>query len=203
MANRLILLRHARIEPGAGRRLLGSTDLPLDEVGQAQARSVACRVARLGPQRCYASPMQRCRQTVAAAAPGMHVQFDDDLREIDFGRWETCRFDDVAASDPQFVDRWAAFAPDFAFPGGESVAGFLQRVHAAAERLVRDDADTVLAVTHGGVIRTMICRLLGLEPRQYVLFHVDYAGLAVIDLFDGKGVLAGLENLDPQEVLRG
>ena len=51
----------------------------------------------------------------------------------------------------------------------------------------------MLAVTHGGVIRTMICHLLGLEPQQYVVFEVPYAALVVIDLFDGKGVLAALE----------
>ena len=48
----------------------------------------------------------------------------------------------------------------------------------------------MLAVTHGGVIRAMICHLLGLEPRHYVLFEVDYAAAVVIDLFDGRGVLA-------------
>ena len=39
----------------------------------------------------------------------------------------------------------------------------------------------------------MICHLLGLEPRHYVAFDVPYCGLAVIDLLDGKGVLAALE----------
>ena len=48
----------------------------------------------------------------------------------------------------------------------------------------------MLAVTHGGVIRAMICHLLGLEPRNYVLFEVDYAAVVVLHLFDGKGVLA-------------
>ena len=51
----------------------------------------------------------------------------------------------------------------------------------------------MLAVTHGGVVRMMICHLLGLEFRQYVAFDVPYCGLAVIDLVGGKGVLAALE----------
>ena len=72
----------------------------------------------------------------------------------------------------------------------------LGRVQAAADRLAGDAAETVLAVTHGGVIRAMICHLLGLEPRHYVLFNVGYAALAVIDLFDGGGVLSGLQNPD-------
>jgi broad specificity phosphatase PhoE len=92
------------------------------------------------------------------------------------------------------VDRWATLAPDFAFPGGERLAGFLQRVRATADRLVAEPCETVLAVTHGGVIRAMLCYLLGLDPRQYVVFHVGYAALAVIELFDGQGVLSALES---------
>jgi broad specificity phosphatase PhoE len=65
--------------------------------------------------------------------------------------------------------------------------------------LIHAEAQTVLAVTHGGVIRAMICHLLALEPRQYVAFDVPYAAMVVIDLFDGKGVLAALERPEPQE----
>jgi broad specificity phosphatase PhoE len=132
----------------------------------------------------------------AAVAPDLPPHVDADLREIDFGAWETRTFAEAAGDDPALVDRWAAFSLDFAFPGGESVEGFLRRVHGAAQRLVQAEAPTVLAVTHGGVIRAMVCHLLGLEPRHYLAFDVPYSGLVVIDLFDGKGVLAALERDD-------
>ncbi len=193
MATRLLLLRHARIEARYVGRLIGATDLPLDPAGEAQARTLAERLARWTPQACYCSPMQRCRQTAAAAVPDLPPQVDADLREIDFGEWETRTFAEAAGDNPALVDRWAAFSPDFAFPGGESVGGFLCRVRGAAQRLVDAEARTVLAVTHGGIVRTMLCHLLGLEPRHYVAFDVPYCGLAVIDLLDGKGVLAALE----------
>ena len=193
MATRLLLLRHARIEARYVGRMVGATDLPLDPAGEAQARGLAARVRGWGPQACYCSPLQRCRQTAAAIVPDLPPQMDADLREIDFGAWETRTFAEAAGNNPSLVDRWAALSPDFAFPGGEGVAGFLRRVQDAAQRLVDAEAQTVLAVTHGGVVRTMICHLLGLEPRHYVAFDVPYCGLAVIDLLDGKGVLAALE----------
>jgi broad specificity phosphatase PhoE len=55
--------------------------------------------------------------------------------------------------------------------------------------------DAVLVVTHGGVIRAAICQLLGLSPRQYVLFDVRPASLATIQVGDGKGVLTGLNEI--------
>jgi alpha-ribazole phosphatase len=209
MAKRLLLVRHARVAANPAGRFIGSTDLPLDAQGQSQCRTLAARVASLAPRRCYSSPMQRCTQTARVLAGDLTVDLDHDLREIDFGRWENCSFAEVRAADPELVERWATFAPDFAFPGGEGLADFLCRIRATADRLVEEPAETVLAVTHGGVIRAMICYLLGLDPRQYVLFHVGYAAMAVIDLFDGQGVLAGLEPIAvpqtvvPQEVFHG
>lgn len=196
-------MRHARTSPDMVGKLIGSTDQPLDPAGRLQARGLAGRVAKWRPQRCYASPMLRCRQTAGEIAGGLGVQFDENLREIDFGRWENRRFEELAATEPELVSRWAEYDPDFAFPGGESLGDFGQRVSVAADRLIQDEADTVLAVTHGGVIRAMLCRLLGLSPRQYVIFEVGYGGIAVVHLYDGKGVLAGLENADAEEAVHG
>jgi alpha-ribazole phosphatase len=126
-------------------------------------------------------------------------QLDPNLREIDFGACENRTFAEAAAEDPTLADRWAALAPDFAFPGGENVGDFLRRMQAAADRLVRAEAQTVLAVTHGGVIRTMICHLLGIEPRKYLAFDVPYSAMAVIDVFDGRGVLAALVRPDAED----
>jgi len=195
MAQRLLLMRHAQVAAGLQGRLVGSSDVPLDATGQAQARAAAAGIARLAPQACVCSPMQRCRQTAALAAPALPPSLDADLREIDFGQWEKRTFAEVAAAQPDVVDRWAAFDPTFAFPGGESVGDFLGRIRAAAGRLTRLDAGTVLVVAHGGTIRALVCHYLGLEPRRYVLFDVRYAATVVIELFGERGVLV----FDPQD----
>lgn len=199
MAKRLLLLRHARIVADHVGQLIGATDVSLDPSGKAQAQAMADRVRRWGPQACYGSPMQRCRQMASAVAPGLPLLVDPDLREIDFGRWEKRTVQEAARMDPSLVEHWADFDLDFAFPNGENVGAFLRRVQAAADRLVRAEPQTVLVVTHGGVIRTMICHLLGIEPRKYLAFDVPYAAMAVIDIFDGRGVLAALVRPDVED----
>jgi broad specificity phosphatase PhoE len=52
--------------------------------------------------------------------------------------------------------------------------------------------DAVLACTHGGVIRSLICHFLGIPPQNHLLFAVEPASLTTIELFDGGGMLAGL-----------
>ena len=190
MAARLVLVRHAHPATGSPGRLIGSTDPPLDEQGQSQARGLADRLARLNPQRCCSSPLARCRQTAAAVAGPVPVALDPDLREIDFGRWENRTFADVQAAEPELVARWAEYDPSFAFPGGERLDDFQARVARVAERLAGDPAETMLVVSHAGVIRALLCHYLGLRPAQYVLFDVGYASITMLRLFNGRGVLA-------------
>jgi len=194
MADQLLLIRHAGIGPTWAGRYVGRTDLPLGPDGLREAQGLAALVQSRKAGCCFSSPLARAAETARtiAQAAGLAVEVDQDLREVDFGRWEGRTFAEIAAADPDAVARWAAFGADFAFPGGESLAAFLDRVSLAAERLAAHPAKVVMAVTHGGVIRTMICRLLGLDPRSYVLFSVRTASAATIDLYEGRGVLSGL-----------
>ena len=108
-------------------------------------------------------------------------------------------FSEIRDSSSEEVERWARLSPDFAFPGGESLRDFLDRVRRAADRLASDRAETVLAVTHGGVIKFMLCHLLGLEPQRYVAFEIAPASLTVVRLFEGKGVLTEMIRVEPPE----
>ena len=193
MSRRLILVRHARVGLEHVGRLIGSSDVPLDDTGHRQARRVADRLRPIGYDGCYASPMLRCRQTIEAIAPAVDVRFDGDLREVDFGRWERRTYEQAAAEDPALAERWAAFDPALTLPSGENLGQFLLRVRSAADRLTRDEADTVLVVSHGGVIRILLCYLLGCEPRRYMAFGIGYGALAVVDVFGRHGVLTRLE----------
>jgi alpha-ribazole phosphatase len=202
MADYLYLVRHGITGSGRDCRYLGRTDAPLNAVGRAQVEALAQLLhAKRRCGRCVCSPLQRAAQTaeILRAATACAPEVDPDLREIDFGRWEGKMFSEIRDSSAAEVERWARFSPDFAFPGGESLRDFLDRVRRAADRLAADQAETVLAVTHGGVIKVMLCHLLGLEPRRYVAFEIATASLTVVRLFEGKGVLSEMTRVEPPE----
>jgi alpha-ribazole phosphatase len=138
--------------------------------------------------------MKRCRETAAVIMEAADMKFtvDPDLREIDFGRWEGMAFDEIQEAFPGEVNRWAEFNADFSFPGGEKFADFQARIIGVAHRLETHPADTIVVCTHGGVIRLLICHFLGRQSRQYVLFKVKHASVTTIELFDGSGILSGL-----------
>jgi broad specificity phosphatase PhoE len=194
MARQLILIRHGAVEERFEGRFVGSTDAALSPAGLRQAGDLAAWLAGKKPGACFSSPLQRCIATARAAVAGLPLQLepDPDLREVDFGAWEGLSFSDIAGKDAAAVDRWARFEPGFRFPGGESIADFTRRIGAAADRLAALPQETVVAFTHGGVIRFMLCALLRLDPRSYAAFEIRPAGVAVLALFEGGALLQNL-----------
>ena len=195
MANQLILIRHGDLGDRYRGRYIGRTDPPLSSEGKRQAEALAGPAARLNGAHFLASPLRRTRET-AEIALGTHGRFEivENLREIDFGRWEGMSFAEIAAADPAAVDRWAALDDAFAFPEGEGIKAFRERIGAAAERIAADPAGTVVVFAHGGVIRFLICHFLGLPDRHHLLFDVRPASVSEIRIEDGKGILTLLND---------
>jgi broad specificity phosphatase PhoE len=191
VTKKIVLLRHAVHAGSESRRFYGSTDINLSDYGHRQAASAVSVIQEYRPLRYFCSPLQRCLETIRTVTDAP-IEILPDLREIDFGSWEGKTFDEIQTADPALVDRWAEFDPAFAFPGGERLGDFMERIRRVASFLVSVPEQTVLAVTHAGVIRSLICHYLGLNPRNYVLFNVDYCSLSVLEIFEDKGVLLGL-----------
>jgi alpha-ribazole phosphatase len=190
MISRLVLLRHGRT--GLSGRYVGSTDVPLSEEGRAQMVMLRPTLAAMGIDTLMTSPLRRCTESLGLLELGLPVCLEPDLREIDFGRWEGKTFAEIEARDPGLVQGWAQGGRDFCFPEGESVAEFSARIEAVRNRLLTLEAQTVLLVTHGGVIRSLICSLLGLSLDNYLLFQVAKGQYSTIDLHSEGGVLTGL-----------
>jgi broad specificity phosphatase PhoE len=173
------------------RRFYGSTDISLSDRGHRQAAAVVSAIQAYRPERHFCSPLQRCLETIQPIAKSS-IEILSDLREVDFGSWEKKTFDEIQAENLAAVNRWGEFDPAFAFPGGERLEDFFERIRRVASFMADVPEKTVLAVTHAGVIRSLICHYLGLNPRNYVLFNVDYCSLTVLEIFKDRGVLLGL-----------
>ena len=195
MVQRLILIRHGDLGDRYRGRYVGRTDAPLSAEGRRQAATLTGPVARLNGAHFLSSPLRRTRET-AEIALGTHGRFEivENLREIDFGRWEGMNFAEIASTNPAAVDRWAALDDAFAFPEGEGIKAFQERIRAVAERIAADPAGTVVVFVHGGVIRFLICHFLGLPDRHHLLFDVRPASLSEIRIDGGCGVLTRLND---------
>jgi alpha-ribazole phosphatase len=198
VTERLFLMRHGEAEGGRYGVLLGTTDVPLSATGRAQCRLMKGAIPAGDRTRFACSPQARARETAEIVMAGRDatLEIDTDLREIDFGDWEGRTYTDVEREYPALAKAWSEFRPDFAFPGGESLRDFASRIERAAAHLAAADGETVVAFTHGGVIRALLCHFLGISQRDYLLFDIGLASVSSLRLWDGRGVLTGLRQVE-------
>jgi probable phosphoglycerate mutase len=182
---RLLLLRHGETPLSVERRFAGTGDIPLTATGRAQARAAARRLAGERIDAVVSSPLRRARDTAApiAEALGLAVEYDDDLRETDFGAWEGLTFAEVRDRWPDDLDRWLA-DPAAAPGGGEAFAAVAERAaRARAALLARHPARTVLVVSHVTPIKILLQQALLAPPEALYRMHLDTACLSRVDCF--------------------
>jgi broad specificity phosphatase PhoE len=157
----LILVRHGQSIHNAGNQLSGRADVALTDEGRAQADAVAASLGSVGDvTRVISSPLLRAQQT--AAAFGHPVELDDRWIEVDYGDFDGVPVDSVPA------ETWKAWRadPEFAPPGGESLAAVGHRVRAACADLMADATDgRVVVVSHVSPIKAAVAWALGVDDR--------------------------------------
>jgi glucosyl-3-phosphoglycerate phosphatase len=172
---RVVFWRHGRTEWNLVNRFQGATDVPLDEVGLAQARAAAPVLARLAPTRIVSSDLGRALVTAQALGGlvGVEPQPDPDLRETDGGAWQGLTREEILAEHRALFLAWVA-GHDVRPPGGESRSEVVGRVVGAVHRHLEglEPGSTMVVVSHGGSIRGGIGGLLGLAPEQWTALGV-------------------------------
>ncbi|VWX55476.1 putative phosphoglycerate mutase [Burkholderiales bacterium 8X] len=152
-ASRLIAVRHGETDWNVGTRIQGQTDIPLNAVGQRQARRAGAALAHEPIAAIYASDLSRAWQTAEAIAlhHGLPVIAEPGLRERAFGRFEGLSFAEIDATLPDEARRWRQRDPEFAPDRGETLIEFRKRVVEVTDRLAAAHlGEQIVLVAHGG-----------------------------------------------------
>jgi glucosyl-3-phosphoglycerate phosphatase len=160
---RVLCWRHGRTSWNAQKLFQGQTDIPLDDVGTAQAARAAALLSALKPDAIVTSDLSRAAQTAEALAEitGLTPVADAGLRERTAGEWEGLNREEIIARWPEQYSR-------FEVPGGEDMAEVGVRVVAAVQRGLADlpEDGLLVVVSHGGALRAGIIAMLGLPPEH-------------------------------------
>lgn len=177
-ATHLYLLRHAEVDEKYQRVFGGRIDMGLSARGHEQARSLARWLRNRRVDAVYASPMQRVQLTLQPYQthfPGTPIPLDG-LREVDFGAWTGCGWDQVEARFGISAFDWLAHMEEDRIHDAEPVEDFRQRVASSLRQILNDQRGRHVAVfAHGGVIRMALSILLDLPMRKFEHFEVEYA----------------------------
>jgi probable phosphoglycerate mutase len=175
---RITFVRHGESLANRSGRWQGQGDSPLSERGLAQARALGERLKRRKFDRVVSSDLSRAHDT--ARASGFALTTSREWREFDVGNWEGLTREEVMERYPEEMERLKA-GEDVALGGGESYAAFSGRVDAALHALcasLEEHERDVLVVCHGGVIATVMARVLGLRgQKRWPLFRASNTSL--------------------------
>jgi probable phosphoglycerate mutase len=173
--SRLILIRHGETAWNAEGRMQGHEDVPLNRVGCAQAAALGARFAGETVHAVYSSDLARALQTAQriTAVTGHPVLRDARLRERNLGVLQGVLRDCAHETVGEVYASYRGSDPDYVIPRGESTRQFAARVLACmGELLERHTGETVVVVSHGGVLDQVYRHALGLPisgPRAFTL----------------------------------
>jgi broad specificity phosphatase PhoE len=194
----LYLIRHGDItRDPADHRFIGRLDIPLSSLGRQQMEKLAAHPRLQSIGQVLSSPLCRCRESadiLSAAIACGPAQITADLAEIDLGLWEGLSKSEVETRFPgQYAARGADLA-GFRPEGGESFADLQQRCWPVLEQAAGCTIEHVALVTHAGVNRVLLCRILGMPLARMFSLVQDY-GCCNILHFRGKDAFVQGMNL--------
>jgi broad specificity phosphatase PhoE len=185
----ILLARHAETDWNQERRWQGLADLPLNERGLEQARTLAEKLEAIPFSAIYASDLRRAYETalIIAERKGLAVTPMRELREIDVGSWTGLSRDEVKE---RFRDahKERMRRTGRGWEGGETYAGMGRRILEALRGIAREHpGDEVLVVTHSAPIRSVLAHALGGDyaTDRRAAPKVGYVGFSAVTVADG------------------
>lgn len=164
-------------------RYQGSTDVPLSELGHEQAEKAALWFQKEHFDGVISSPLRRARETAEAIAAEHHldVEIDPLLQELCFGDWEGKTAEEIEKLWPGMIEKMYRRPELLSLPHGESFADCQKRGLSAIRNLTeRGDEKSYVIVSHGAILRTIVCGMLQLPLSRAWNFSFSNTGITNI-----------------------
>ena len=183
-------VRRGQTEWNKQKRYQGSKDIGLDNTGLDQAEKLPEKLKNIQWSKVYSSDLQRARKTAETVASKCNFEISilevPELREMHFGDWEGQTFTSIEEQFPEKVNAFFADPTPQIIPAGENAESFRERVLKGFEEILTNSSagDVVLAVTHGGTIRVIVCEVMGLPLKD--MWEIEQGNTAINILGIGK-----------------
>lgn len=193
---KVILVRHGQTLWNLEMKYQGHCDVALTEEGMKQAELVASSLAAESISAVYASDLCRALVTAECIAKKHNVQVTaiPELREINFGQWEGLTYDKINNQWSEIMAKLFTHPDEIQIPDGETFRAVKERATAALAKLVTQHPnETIVIVSHGGTIRTILCAILNIHLNYLWKIKQDNTAVNMLEFYD-KEVMVSLVN---------
>lgn len=191
----LYIVRHGETTWNQEHRFQGHMDVPLSDRGRAQVERLAGRLREVGRregfQAVWSSDLIRASETARALAGAVEARLitHAGLREMDFGAWEGLTFPEIKKAFPDVAEAYHRDPVGTRMPGGEAFTDVMDRGRQVLAEIMGGRARRVIVVAHGGIIKAMLCELLGLDPGLRGRLIIRNTAVSIVRCRSGGGDL--------------
>lgn len=190
---KVILVRHGQTLWNLQMKYQGHCDVALTDKGIEQARLAGKRLADEKISAVYASDLSRAFKTAECIAQehNLPVTAIPGLREINFGEWEGLTFEGINSQWTEAMSKLFTHPDEIVIPGGETFRAVKERATTALAQLVARHPDqTIVVVSHGGTIRTVLCAVLNIHLNHLWNIKQDNTAVNMLEYYDEQTMVS-------------
>jgi broad specificity phosphatase PhoE len=204
---RYYLFRHGETDYSKASRYCGWEDAKLTEIGYKHHEAQIAVLRDTPLEAIYSSDSTRCLNLAEALARPrkMVIHKEKGLRELDFGIFGGMTYGEAYKAYPKELAQWVEDPVANSPPRGETLKVLWSRLQGAMEAIERQVQGVpgrglaprnVALVTHGGVIRLLLCDWLGIPLQYHWRFRIDPGSLTIVERYT-EGAICCLANYRP------
>lgn len=182
---KLIFIRHGQTDWNVQGKIQGSYDSELNDTGIKQAMKLSKKLLSLNYRfsKIYSSPQKRALKTAEILSKSSNVDYVSmkDLQEMNMGKWEGLSWSEVEDKYPNEYKEWYLNRRYTNTPDGESYQDMLERVLKAINKIINENNDDVVIVSHSAVIMCLQCYVTNTPFNDMLKFKTPNANITEID----------------------
>lgn len=192
------LVRHGQTSWNETHQFQGWKDVELSNVGVNQAYKISTYFKDIHYDHLYSSDLVRALKTaqIIQTKHESTMTITRGLRELDVGDFEGLTLDEIKEANPEtnivnMDDLWS-------LPRklGESINQFQTRVIKEFEIILsKSKGKDIVVVTHGGVIRVLLCYILKCEMNESNYSKIDNGSITILDVPENKDIKILKQNI--------
>lgn len=197
---KIILVRHTETYGNVEKRFNGASESEFTPLGHKMNTLLCGEITSLNKKfpicHIYSSPRNRAKIVAEELSESLNIPLTvaDELQEFNFGIFDGLTAEEAQKKDPELWDQWMKDYDGITLPGGDNFEEYYHRTINFCKIILSgfSDSDTILIISHGGTVTSLLMYLLDLPSEKRWHFGFPLGGIAIIDYIEKYGILRSL-----------
>jgi len=194
----IFLIRHGRTEWNKKKVFRGHIDIPLDEVGENQAKATGKFLQDINLSIIYSSPLKRALQTAKIIkkyqSKNVKVIAYPGFLDLSYGEWQGKTYEKVKKNYPELYQVWEKEPYRVKIPKGETLLEARRRSWQALQQVILKYQGFIGIVSHRVINKLLICGMLGIDESGFWRIKQDPCCINIAKYHNGRFTILKLND---------